>query len=179
MLKKSVPRYLLLGICVFLIWQILSVCILEENRIVEANDARESEFASFEFLILEKINSERRANNLLPLANDALLAKTAKQKSQDMIARNYFSHRNPEGNFVWNLLEKNGYKYKYAGENLARNFSDAKSIVDAWMQSATHRKNILEENFSEIGISVEKITKNGKDYFYVTAIFGAKRSSLF
>ncbi|MFA5962292.1 MAG: CAP domain-containing protein [Parcubacteria group bacterium] len=175
MLKKSVPRYLLLGICAFLLWQILSVHILgEENKIANASSASAPQLSSFEAQIVRRINEERSTKKLPPLTINAQLNMAANQKTEDMLRRNYFSHQTPEGNFVWGSIEKNGYDYKYAGENLARNFSSPDQTVSAWMGSVTHRENILGENFFDIGIGTEKISKEEKEYFYVTVLFGKK-----
>lgn len=175
MLKKSVPRYLLLGFCCFLLWQISPEHILgEDNRITAEASVPASRFPSFEYRIIQKINEERISHGLAQLDQSALLDGTAREKSQDMISRHYFSHTDPQGNFVWKLMERNGYAYRAAGENLARNFDDADAVVSAWMASPSHRDNILQPKFQEIGVGVEKTG----DSFYVTAVFGARRSGL-
>ena len=176
MLKKSVPRYLLLGICCFLLWQIPSVHILGENKIVDASSTEAYQLDSFEAQIVRRINEERAKKKSPPLSINERLNATADQKSRDMLERNYFSHKNPEGDFIWKQMKKNGYAYRYAGENLARNFSEADSVVSAWMQSESHRKNILGNNFDEIGIGVEK---DGQGRFYITSLFGKKRPGFF
>ena len=60
-----------------------------------------------------------------------------------MIAKNYWAHNAPDGASPWSFFKNVGYRYLYAGENLARDFGDSASVVNAWMNSPTHRDNLL------------------------------------
>lgn len=115
-----------------------------------------------EMSVLELMNQARVENNLPPLRVNETLFQVASDKADDMLQNNYFAHTSPKGITPWIWFEKEGYDYKFAGENLAINFSSAEAQQKAWMESETHRKNILDTNFSEVGIAVKKGFINGK-----------------
>ena len=104
--------------------------------------------------VLTEINSQRTEVNLLPLKLNDQLSEAAWEKAQDMMNRQYWSHNSPDGFEPWIFLDRVGYNYKFAGENLARNFSDTNQMVQAWMSSPTHKENILNPEYTEIGIAV-------------------------
>lgn len=105
--------------------------------------------------ILNAINKERQLRNLLTLNTNAMLSVAAQSKSDDMIARKYFSHLDPEGNYIWPKIEAAGYKpYLQLGENLAIEFYDTDSLVSAWMNSPTHRANVLNDGFKDQGMGL-------------------------
>jgi len=104
--------------------------------------------------IIDLVNKSRVENNISTLAENQNLDNAAKDKLDDMIKNNYFAHTSPTGVTPWFWFEKNGYDYKYAGENLALGFSSVEKEHKAWMDSPTHRKNILNPNYQEIGIAV-------------------------
>lgn len=105
--------------------------------------------------IAEAINSERSKRNIPLLRYDTRLAAAAEYKAEDMIARHYFSHKDPDGNFIWNKIVKYGYKpYLILGENLAINFSETEGLVAAWITSPRHRDNILNPDFKDQGVGI-------------------------
>ena len=91
-----------------------------------------------------------------------------------MIKNNYFAHTSPAGIAPWHWFDENKYDYKYAGENLALGFSSVESEHQAWMDSPTHKKNILNPNFKEIGIAVGKGTIDNNLVTIAVQEFGAK-----
>ncbi len=102
------------------------------------------------------------------LSENEILNAAAQAKAEDMAARGYFSHVGPNGEEPWVWLERAGYEYVYAGENLAVRFNDSKDVVDAWMASPTHRANILKANYKEIGVGLaEGAYKGGRATFVV------------
>jgi len=112
-------------------------------------------------------NKERQEYNLQTLTVSPLLDKAAQMKAIDMAKNGYFAHTSPAGKTPWYWLEKVGYKYQYAGENLAINFSDSKDVTSAWMASPTHRANIEKRNYTEIGTGVaEGLYKGKKTYLW-------------
>lgn len=116
-------------------------------------------------LVIQEINVERRNNGLVELTENEILDKTAKIKACDLRDRNYWSHQDPEGRFSWHLFIENGYNYKYAGENLAREYGD-NVVVEAWMNSPVHKEIILKPEYREIGI--------GECGVFTAAHFGVK-----
>ncbi len=121
-------------------------------------------------------NQKRRENNLPQLHYSETLAKAAYQKAEDMFAKNYWSHYAPDGTTPWNFIIQAGYKYQYAGENLAKNFLFSQNVVDAWMDSPTHRENILKKEYSDIGFAVVNGVLNGEETTLVVQMFGSPLS---
>lgn len=121
-------------------------------------------------------NQKRLENNLPQLNYNETLAKAAYQKAQDMFAKNYWSHYAPDGTTPWNFIIQVGYKYQYAGENLAKNFLFSQNVVDAWMKSPTHRENILRKEYSDIGFAVVNGVLNGEETTLVVQMFGSPLS---
>lgn len=102
--------------------------------------------------LVSVVNSKRSSYGLTKLTPKDILNKTAKWKACDMIEKNYWSHADPSGNESWETINKMGYKYQRAGENIARNWSNDQSIVDAWEKSPTHKDVMLDKDYKEIGI---------------------------
>ena len=116
-------------------------------------------------------NEERQAQNLQTLAVSPILNKAAEMKAADMATKSYFAHTSPEGKTPWYWLDQAGYKYQYAGENLAINFSDSKDVTNAWMASPTHRANIIKGNYSEIGTGIAIGMYEGRKTIFVAQVY--------
>ena len=123
-------------------------------------------------VLVDLTNEQRETEKIGDLKFNAILAKAAELKAEDMAAKGYFSHNSPDGKTPWYWLKQVGYVYSYAGENLAVNFFDSQDVVDAWMKSPTHRANLLNEHFTEIGIATAKGTYEGRDGIFVVQFFG-------
>lgn len=104
--------------------------------------------------IVRLTNEQRVRNGLLPLRVSPVLASAAVKKGENMFRENYWAHISPSGKDPWYWLDQTGYLYTVAGENLAKDFADASSIVSAWMASPSHRANILNRKYKEIGVAV-------------------------
>ncbi len=116
-------------------------------------------------------NDERQAQYLAILRVNPILNEAAQLKAQDMATKGYFAHISPEGKTPWYWIEKVGYKYKYAGENLAVNFSDSKDVALAWMNSPTHKANIVKGNYTEIGTGVASGIYQGRETIFVAQVY--------
>ncbi len=117
-------------------------------------------------------NKERAQNNVEPLVQNDLLTKAAQLKANDMAQNEYFAHTSPEGKTPWHWLNQVGYKYSLAGENLAINFFESREVAEAWMNSPTHRANIVKQHYKEIGIAVASGRYQGSDTVFVAQFFG-------
>lgn len=106
-----------------------------------------------ELKMLELVNQERAKAGAAPLIMDADLVKIARLKAQDMIDKNYFDHTSPTYGDPFTMMKEFGIQYRYAGENLAGNQSVEKAH-EALMASPGHRKNILNPNYTYIGIGI-------------------------
>lgn len=122
--------------------------------------------------IVEITNQKRGEQGLPPLNIDTKLNDAAQRKAGDMFAFNYWAHTSPSGRTPWTFFNEAGYKYLYAGENLARDFMNPEAVVDAWMNSPSHRDNLMNPNYKEIGIAVVNGTLNGVETTLVVQLFG-------
>lgn len=123
--------------------------------------------------VLTNLTNEARNENGLPvLLENSFLVKSAQAKAEDMAKKGYFAHTSPEGITPWYWLNKNGYKYSYAGENLAVNFFESADVAKAWMASPTHRANIVRKEFTEIGIATASGIYQGREAVFVVQFFG-------
>lgn len=107
--------------------------------------------------VLSLVNEKRKEEGLDPLTWNKTLAKDASSRAKEISKK--FSHTRPNGKEWYTLDEKNMY-----GENLGKNYTTAQDVFDAWMNSESHKENILWEEFTQIGIALY-ITKNGSYYW--------------
>jgi uncharacterized protein YkwD len=120
--------------------------------------------------LLNSHNSERAKTGLAPLRVDGTLVTVARQRAMDMANKSYFSHTSPTGETAFTLLNRSGYSYSTAGENIARNnYPDAQAAgvaMNGFMNSPSHRVNIMDGRFRLVGIS--SVTgRDGMKYFAV------------
>lgn len=124
--------------------------------------------------IVSLTNSSRAQAGLSLLSTNGQLASAATAKANDMFTNQYFAHTSPDGKAPWNFINESGYTYTYAGENLAIGYSDASELQAAWMNSPSHRENILSPNFSEIGVASISGVFEGADTIIVVEMFGSQ-----
>ncbi|WP_431782970.1 CAP domain-containing protein [Streptomyces chumphonensis] len=101
--------------------------------------------------VLALVNRERGRAGCSPVRADAELAKLAGDYSRDMAARGFFSHTDPDGRSPWDRADDAGVDHM-GGENIARGQADAEAVMDAWMNSTGHRDNILNCDFTTLGV---------------------------
>jgi len=119
--------------------------------------------SSIEQEVARLVNIERQKAGLAPLTLSTELSKVARIKSQDMADKNYFSHTSPTYGDPFAMMKSFGIKYGYAGENIAKGYNSAESVMNGWMNSSGHRANILNPNFKTIGVGYVKA--NGTTYW--------------
>lgn len=124
-------------------------------------------------------NEQRQKNNLPSLVLSSALSLAAQKKAENMFQENYWSHYSPDGKTPWDFILGAGYKYEYAGENLAKNFLFSNGVVDAWMNSETHRKNLLKKEYTEVGYAIVNGILNGEQTTLVVQEFGKPMTSSF
>ena len=122
--------------------------------------------------VVDQTNQQRIGVGLPALTLNAALSQAALAKAQDMMTNQYWAHTSPSGTPPWTFIKQAGYQYSVAGENLARDFGDTGSMMGAWMVSATHRANIMNSRYSEIGIAVVDGNLQGYDTTLVVQMFG-------
>lgn len=104
--------------------------------------------------IIELTNQKRIESGISALFISTQLTSAAQDKAVDLVKRNYWSHQTPEGEPFWSFADEQNYDWIYLGENLAADFETSEKIVDAWLSSPSHRKNLLNENYQDIGIGI-------------------------
>lgn len=104
--------------------------------------------------LLQETNIQRSQNGQSALTVSNLLSKAAQAKADDMVARDYWSHNTPDGKEPWQFISNAGYSYFSAGENLAYGFDTSASAVAGWMNSETHRTNLLNSDYTEVGFGI-------------------------
>ncbi len=118
-------------------------------------------------------NSVRAVNGLPGLSGNEKLDAIAEERARDMLQKQYFAHVSPTGEQASDLAQRAGYPYRIIAENIASGlFLSNQKLIDGWMQSPGHRKNILSSDVREIGISVMKGKMMGEDAWVSVQIFG-------
>ncbi|MDZ4243836.1 MAG: CAP domain-containing protein [Candidatus Doudnabacteria bacterium] len=124
--------------------------------------------------LMALVNEERNNRNIPQLITHSSLMVAAAQKSRDMIDRDFFNHVNPDGNYIWgNIINAGYYPYKILGENLALDFATAEGMIKAWLDSPTHRENLLRLEFINQGMSALYGDYQGRYTNLTTNLFGA------
>jgi len=126
--------------------------------------------------VLALTNEVRQQYNLPIVQGDSLLDKAAQEKAQDMLENKYFDHFSPTGISPWYWIDKSGYDYYYAGENLAMNFLDSEEVINGWLNSPAHKENLLNKDYKDIGIAVLSgdFNNEGINRILVVQMFGSK-----
>lgn len=128
--------------------------------------------------IIDLANADRHDKRASDLVKSEKLMRAAMKKAEDMFSKNYFSHTSPEGLTPWHWLEEENYDYNYAGENLAMDFISTEKMNKAWLASPTHRTNILNEKYTEIGVAVLEGNLNDHPTILAVQMFGSGDKSV-
>ncbi len=124
------------------------------------------------------LHNDARANaGLELLRSDGQLTYAAQKKAEDMLANQYFAHTSPAGVTPWSWIKSSDYTYDYAGENLSIDFETTAEAFQAWMDSKSHRDNVLNRNYSEIGIGIVNGTYEERETTIVVVMFGHPSSA--
>lgn len=127
--------------------------------------------------IIELTNKERLKAGLAPLKENRSLDEAAAAKAADMFSKNYWAHNSPDGVQPWTFILNSGYSYLHAGENLARDFRSPDGIVNAWMDSPSHKANLISSKYQDIGVAVVDGKINGVETTLVVQMFGTSQGS--
>lgn len=124
--------------------------------------------------IINATNLARQEFGVTPLTVDSRLTRAAEAQATDMLSQQYFDHVSPSGQSPWSWVQQAGYRYTTVGENLADNFSQADDVIHAWLQSATHRANLLNPKFRDIGVAMVGGTIRNQPTVIVVQFFGSQ-----
>lgn len=160
---KSLLIYLILILAVQLVYNFVAT---GEVRVLSfATNINQSE-------VIKLTNSERVSVGDQALTESSVLDQVARSKAADMFTGNYWAHVSPSGVTPWHWYEEAGYRYSYAGENLARDFDSSSGVIAGWMGSPSHRENLLSANYTEIGVAVVNGQLLGHETTLVVQEFG-------
>lgn len=177
MTEKNIPKMFLIRLSILSC--LLSVIIFS-YFLFQGNNTREKEAKAYIYTsdqVIVAINEERKKVGLEPLIVNQQLMEAARLKAEDMNNKNYFSHISPIDGIKWSdFIKKSGYEYSIAGENLANGFVDIDTMVRAWMNSPSHKENILNNTVQETGVSVLSGKLNNYPTIFVVQVFGKKIS---
>jgi len=123
-------------------------------------------------VLADLANNDRLNSGASELTWSPTLEKAAKLKAEDMATNGYFAHTSPAGITPWYWLRQADYNFVYAGENLAIDFTESENVERAWINSPTHKENIMSQNFTEIGIATVDGIYNGRNTTFVVEFFG-------
>jgi uncharacterized protein YkwD len=132
------PRFIALAVAVARVWPQRTVA---------------SDVPTLEESVIMAMNRQRVTNGLQPLHLDLALALAATDRMNDLFAKHYFAHVSPDGIDPFSWIDRRGYPYREAGENLAVGYRTAEEIVDGWMHSPAHRANVLGKDYADVGIA--------------------------
>ncbi len=128
--------------------------------------------------IIKETNKLRKAQGLSPLVENKNLSLAAKARVNDMVHTGSFSHQiatTTPGITYNTFIDDTGYKRGYSGENLARGYAKAKDVLKGFTDSPTHKANLLNKNYSDVGIAITKGKQNGKTVNYIVQMFGSPK----
>lgn len=166
--KRKLKFFKNLSLIIILFLFVVTGGLLVTNHFFGSNNLA----AIISNVLVRLTNAQRIDHSLSPLATSTLLTQAAQLKVEDMARRSYFAHLTPDGyNFTY-FLDQAGYEYKYAGENLAFDFTESRDVSQAWLASPGHRANLLNDRYTEIGIASATGMLNGKRGIFVAQFFG-------
>ncbi len=119
--------------------------------------------------LLQETNNQRSAHGKHSLELNSQLSRAAQAKAEDMANRNYWSHYTPDGSPPWIFIDSTGYSYTVAGENLAYGFLNSASTVSGWMNSPSHRDNMLDSGYVHVGFGFAN-SENYQNYGQQTIV---------
>ena len=129
--------------------------------------------------VVELTNEFRAENGLSPLSVNSQLGMAAENHSEDMALKDFFDHVGLDGSDVADRISTVGYDYSTAGENIGAGYSTPEAVVEGWINSSGHRENLLNPDFTEIGVGyyfLENDTGNENWNHYWTQVFGTQLS---
>lgn len=127
--------------------------------------------------LFDGTNDLREDSGLQRLNINSALSIAAQKKAEHMFEEDYWAHISPDGTAPWDFILGEDYDYTFAGENLAKNFNSSDQVVEAWFKSPSHRENLLNENYEEIGFAVVNGVLEGYETTLVVQMFGKPRTS--
>jgi len=128
--------------------------------------------------LLKFSNEKRQSAGVSELVLNSQLSAAAAAKAADMFTNQYWAHTSPAGRNPWSFITNAGYTYLFAGENLARDFGDSRGVVEAWMNSPSHKENLFNSRYQDVGFAVVNGKYNCYETTLVVQMFGTRPSGV-
>lgn len=132
------------------------------------SDAKQAEVTQAEMTqaeaVLKLVNQERKKAGVQPLTLSDKLTSIANTKAKDMADKGYFSHNSPTYGSPFDMLKQFGVSYSYAGENIAAGQKSAEEVMNSWMNSSGHKANILNKNYTQLGVGFYRGGEYGTEW---------------
>lgn len=158
---------------VFAFLMIISPVVIREGQLALLSSP--GGFSSSE--VINLVNASRSQAGLPPLKANEILSEVAREKAQDMLTKQYFAHTSPQNKTPWSFLRENNYVYVAAGENLAIDFPTAEEAHQSLLGSPSHRENILNKAYTEIGVAVVQGIFDNHPSILVVQFFGKPKTT--
>ncbi|WP_435010454.1 CAP domain-containing protein [Tundrisphaera lichenicola] len=155
--RPTIPKFMRIAASLGIVFAILGAQEPSTPKV----DRAESDSIVAE--LVEAHNKERAKEDLPPLKSNPKLNEVALAHARDMAEREVMSHEGADGSTSAQRIARSGYHYLTAGENVAEGYRDVPAVIQGWMDSPPHRKNVMGD-FSEIGLARVE-SKNGKPYW--------------
>jgi uncharacterized YkwD family protein len=123
-----------------------------------------AQIKAIETQVVKLVNVQRTRRGVAALTQNYSLSNLARRKAQDMIDKRYFSHYSPTYGSPFDMMKRYGFKFIAAGENIAMGQRTAQEVMNSWMNSSGHRANILNPNYTQIGVGLA-IDRSGRNYW--------------
>ncbi len=133
-------------------------------------------FALSSARVIDGINEARAAEGLPPLTENRALTSSAKLKIAELMKKGALVHTSSPAGSAWPVLVQGGYTYIHAGENLAVNIESEQEIVDEWIDSPLHKKNMVDPRFTDVGVAIGQGFYKGRKSYYGVAYFGEPKA---
>lgn len=147
--------------------------LIHEEEFLPQSSGQQIKFEGTNEDIIRLTNQERKEKGLKEYIVSDRLMFSAQKKAQDMKRGEYFAHTSPDGVEFWSFVQQAEYEYKSVSENIAEGYYSAPSVVDAWMNSEGHRKNILSVDFEEMGVAILDFKdQEGNESYVLVQHFG-------
>lgn len=164
--KQKINNYLKTTLSIIILF-----CTLFSYQFIYASSISEQKLG-------ELLNQTRKQNNLNELIFNQKLYNAAYAKATDMTKNNYFEHYSPSGRSPWDFINEAEYSYKIAGENLAIDFNTNEAVHDAWLDSITHKENIVNPKYTNYAIATKEGIVSGKKTTVIVQMFGTPNEKL-
>ena len=174
MQNKNKLNYFVINVASATAKTVLSALFFSIALVGGATPAFANDLVGQETAIIDQTNQVRIEAGLPALTTDSRLMRSAAAKAADMATKGYFDHADSLGNRMGYWIAPQGYVYSLAGENLAKGYKSLDRLMNAWIASPTHYKNLVEPKFTDIGVGMAIGWYEDQETLFVVQHFGVE-----